>query len=429
MQLSFEATLPPSGGWLEVPPANPQYCGGIDVGGLRWASLVVNNLLTSVCDHFSVSDLWPLTAFPTGAELLRISQSLAEWHPAFLALSPCKDTSLVTQTQINPVRTQDRLYSEWGVCCTSVPLWLHTVKLALSLVYLGIKNIWGVLWLKQSFLLGSMHEPSLFLFLVLCKCTTVAAMNCLDVLRSFFSVRSCSEWDSPGVIFSLLIRFIIFSLFLSTSTWSLTLSFLPTNSPQTHQSNHAPLWSPLYIHFSVKKKWDASLTKGQNMAHSPCQAYSFSLSGPFYSPVHLCVEQWRTGVQGGGFWQDGNTMTHQRPGETASGHVSQPGRVSSLFCGWLSLRRQRWSSHLLLGGWSFSLWTAPLQQCPLLSDALITFHFWHLSVQQLQQVRRFHCSPVKCSGNIIVFSFPKPWPLCPRLPAENRIFFFLKQQF
>lgn len=162
-----------------------------------------------------------------------------------------------------------------------------------------------------------MHEPSLFLFLVLCKCTTVAAM----MSYVLFSVRSCSEWDSPGVIFSLLIRFIIFSLFLSTSAWSLTLSFLPTNSPQTHQSNHAPLWSPLYIHFSVKKKWDASLTKGQNMAHSPCQAYSFSLSGPFYSPVHLCVEQWHTGVQGGGFWQDGNTMTHQSPGEkNASRH-------------------------------------------------------------------------------------------------------------
>lgn len=59
---------------------------------------------------------------------------------------------------------------------------------------------------------------------------------------------------------------------------------------------------------------------------------------------------------------------------------------------------------------------------PSLSDVLITFHFWHLSVQQLQQVRRFHCSPVKCRGNIIVFSFPKPWPPCPRFPGEKQDF-------
>lgn len=42
---------------------------------------------------------------------------------------------------------------------------------------------------------------------------------------------------------------------------------------------------------------------------------------------------------------------------------------------------------------------------PSLSDLLIAFHVWHLSVEQLQQVRRFHSSPVKSRGNIIAFSF------------------------
>lgn len=43
---------------MKVPPANLQrYEGTEEVGGLRWASPVVNNLLTSVCDHTGVSDL------------------------------------------------------------------------------------------------------------------------------------------------------------------------------------------------------------------------------------------------------------------------------------------------------------------------------------------------------------------------------------
>lgn len=138
----------------------------------------------------------PLTpespAFPPGAEVL--PELAAPLASSFLTLSFLyRDSSVYFAVHTDTVKIQDCLYSAWGVCCTSVSLWLRTVKLALSLVYLGIKNIWGVLWLNQSFLLGSMHEPSLFLFLSLCKSTTVVANKCLDVLPTYFF--SFSDWE------------------------------------------------------------------------------------------------------------------------------------------------------------------------------------------------------------------------------------------
>lgn len=118
------------------------------------------------------------------------------------------------------------------VFCTSVSLWLHTVKLALSLVYLGIKNIWGMLWLNQSFLFGSMHEPSLFLFLTLCKSTTVVAHICLDVLPTFplFWLEAALEgadatWPSNTLHHLKPLSFLLHLVTLSLSLW-------PTNHPQ-----------------------------------------------------------------------------------------------------------------------------------------------------------------------------------------------------
>lgn len=47
--LSYGALLPPSGQWGAAPSADVLYCsGGAVVGGLRWASPVVNNVLTRV---------------------------------------------------------------------------------------------------------------------------------------------------------------------------------------------------------------------------------------------------------------------------------------------------------------------------------------------------------------------------------------------
>lgn len=100
---------------------------------------------------------------------------------------------------------------------------LHAVKLALSLVCLGFGNIWGVLGLNQPFLLGSVQKPSLFLFLTLCKSTTVVA-------NVSFMIGSSSESGrrhSPGVTSSLLTQLIFFSLL-----HLVTLSLLPTNCPQ-----------------------------------------------------------------------------------------------------------------------------------------------------------------------------------------------------
>lgn len=194
------------------------------------------------------------------------------WKPSF---STCGRTAPWSRStfgiqlshSVPPVQRLQRLlccphgYGK-GVCSTSVSLWLHTVKLTLSLVYLGIKNIWGVFWLNQPFPLGPMHEPSLFLFLTLCKSTTVVANKWLDVLPNFFFffsflIGSCSEQGrrcSPGVISSLLIRFIIWSLFLSSSTWPLSFHsfhWSPSHSLSyqlivlnTHQ--HNPLITFLY---------------------------------------------------------------------------------------------------------------------------------------------------------------------------------------
>lgn len=99
MEVSWQAVfgdlLPPSGSRLKVPLANLKHDGGTEVGGLRCASPVVNNLLTSVCDHVGVCDLWPLRAqlFHLGVNLAAPS---ADWHPAFLTPVPSTETPVST---------------------------------------------------------------------------------------------------------------------------------------------------------------------------------------------------------------------------------------------------------------------------------------------------------------------------------------------
>lgn len=75
----YGALLPPGGSWCKAPPADVQYCGRADVGGLRWASPVVNSALTRV---WPLRCLWPLTpeslALPPGGGLFLISQHLRQ---------------------------------------------------------------------------------------------------------------------------------------------------------------------------------------------------------------------------------------------------------------------------------------------------------------------------------------------------------------
>lgn len=75
----YGALLPPSASWCKAPPAHVQYYGSPDVGGLTWASLVVNSVLTRV---WPLQCLWPLTpessALPPGGGLLLISQHLQQ---------------------------------------------------------------------------------------------------------------------------------------------------------------------------------------------------------------------------------------------------------------------------------------------------------------------------------------------------------------
>lgn len=74
-------------------------------------------------------------------------------------------------------------------------------KLTLSIVYFGLKHIWGVLWLRHSLQLRSSHKLSLFLSLSLAlfkSITNIAikAMNCLDVPNTDRKVCvSNFEWD------------------------------------------------------------------------------------------------------------------------------------------------------------------------------------------------------------------------------------------
>lgn len=68
-----------------------------------------------------------------------------------------------------------------------------------------------------------------------------------------------------------------------------------------------------------------------------------------------------------------------------------------------------------------SLNWSPTAVSPL-SDMLIAFHFWHLSVLHLRQVRRFFCSQKKCIRNMIVVSF-QSFALCALVPLVKTVFF------
>lgn len=165
--------------------------------------------------------------------------------------------------------------------------------------------------------------------------------------------------------------------------------------------------------------------KGQNMAHSPsCQAYSFSLSPPYYSPVHL--QRWNNAAQAFRVeafdrtvtWWHTKVLMRRIPLRIRTCVTARP-RLQPFL--WLILPPATTIKVPSAAGMLISPslnWASTA--LPSLSDVLITFHFWHLSVQQLQQVRWFHCSPAKRPGNIIASSFPKRWP---RFPGENRIFF------
>lgn len=92
---AYGALLPPSGSWSTAPPADVQYCSGrAVVGGLRWASPVVNSVLTRV---WPLRCLWPLTpeslALPPGGGLFLISQHLQQTGTQLShSQSPCKET-------------------------------------------------------------------------------------------------------------------------------------------------------------------------------------------------------------------------------------------------------------------------------------------------------------------------------------------------
>lgn len=126
--------------------------------------------------------------------------------------------------------------------------------------------------------------------------------------------------------------------YASSSSASLFLSSYQLIVLNTHQSTPAPLWSPFYIHFSAKKK-DAN-KRPRSGPLLPAKPTLFHYLLPIILLSTCSVEQCSTGVQGGGFWQDGNMMTHQSPDEknppSARGHVSRPGRGSSPFL-WLIL--------------------------------------------------------------------------------------------
>lgn len=135
--------------------------------------------LTQECPTFPPgAELLPDLAAPLGSTVLVLSPPPNKWFWGLLCCS--------------------HGYSK-RVCCTSVLLWLHTVKLALSLVYLGIKNIWAVLWLNQSFLLGSVHETSLFLSFFFLHCAKAQQLLLINVLMPYllfffsFLIKNCSE--------------------------------------------------------------------------------------------------------------------------------------------------------------------------------------------------------------------------------------------
>lgn len=123
------------------------------------------------------------------------------------------------------------------------------------------------------------------------------------------------SWYAWWIVILLLMRIIcsfIFLLHLNISDLCLFLLFLFYHLMiNTHQNNRTPLISSIF-HFRSVKKWDGSLTIGQNVAHSQRQAYS--LHYPFsFIPLSTCsAEQCSAGGQGGGSWQDSVIWWHTK---------------------------------------------------------------------------------------------------------------------
>lgn len=113
------------------------------------------------------------------------------------------------------------------------------------------------------------------------------------------------------------------------------LSILPANGPQNPpEQSRTPLitsLSPLSHRQQKAKIW---LTP-------PAKPTLLHYLVPFIPPSTCAVGQSSAGVQGGGFWQDGNMMTHQSPGEKNPPPHQDMCHSPAFFVGFFCPRRQR----------------------------------------------------------------------------------------